>query len=147
MVDFDKLLADSLVQANEGIGKAGTDLHELVVRASEALEKRSNGRLRLRLREDDIRNDGTLYRLAMVVGPEAPVTPETRRLYDLFVPTSGYPIREVLDVFPLGDRYGQELADRGALEEFLAALFSSPQSPVVQMLAWILRHPQYANDP
>lgn len=144
MVDFDKLLSDSVARANEGMDQAGKDLHELTARASEALKKRSDNRLRLSLREEDIRRDGTLYRLAMVIGPEAPVTPETRRLYDLLVPSTGYPIREVLDVSPKGDKYGREVGDRMALEQFMADLFASPQSPVVLMLAWLLRHPRYA---
>jgi len=141
MVDFEKLLAAALDRTNEGIVRTGEDLHELIARASEALGKVSDGRLRLRLSESDIRRDGTLYRLYMVIGTASPLTPETRFLYELLVPIAGYPIRPLLGSSRGAEQYGDDISDRAALEQFLADLFSSPESPFVLTLAWLRRHP------
>lgn len=134
MVDFEKLLTESLGRTNDGYLRAMNDLRELTVRASEALERLSQDRLRLSLREDDARENGT--RCDVILVRTAPLPPDTRTVLRLVVPSTGYPI---MPVNSSQEQDWEPIEDGAALEQSLATLFSDPQSPVVLTLAWLRR--------
>lgn len=133
MVDFEKLLTESLARTHEKYVEAMRDLREVVGRASAALERHSQGKLRLALREESIHATGTVCVLVLVRVDPSP--PDTRRVVELHVPNSGYPLRAI----PVGDEEDHDIADRAGLEAELAELFSNPQSPVLLTLAWLRR--------
>lgn len=138
-IDFEKLLTESIGRTNEPFERACEALRDVTLRASEALEKASEGRLSLRLRDDDVREGGTLFRLMMIRRPP-PDPADARFLYALFVPATGFPLLKVQGDHRFLELNGEAIVDQPHLERVFAELFSSDASPVLLTLAWLRRH-------
>ncbi len=144
MVDFEKVLTDSLNRTYDDFLRADKDLREVVTLASDALEKVSEGRLRLNIDVGELRADETRYEVLLVhASTSRSDDPDVRGMFALLVPASGYPMKSVDSSWKRGDlnwlKDAEIIDDRAALERRFRDLFSIPQSPVLIALASIRR--------
>ncbi len=142
MSEFEAALRGTMSHQNKGFEQAEADLRAETGAASVGIEKLTNNRGSLVLSPAREQNDGVwyelwlLFRLADQVGPAAQRrTAPTKKnvLGTVFVPRKGYPIRT---------GSGRELADRAALAAHFVEMAKDPASPLVNYLAFNLRHQQ-----
>ena len=92
MVDFDKLLQESLLGVNKAFEQADADLHELVAAASQALGRVSNGVVAMKLRKWLEGPGGVFYELRVQEEDDFPKNSASVVVGAYMVSTKGYPV-------------------------------------------------------
>jgi hypothetical protein len=144
VVDFDKLLQESLLGVNKAFEQADADLHELVAAASEALGRVSNGGVEMTLRKLSESSNGVLYELRLEQSPGHSTGSVVVGAYQ--VSTKGYPVRSGEMETVTGYRSERQVfspkldfADKATLQRHFEELMSSPDSPVIVNAAFFMR--------
>jgi hypothetical protein len=142
MSDYEELLRASLSGPTEAYKVANSDLNEVVVAVSSALQKVTGLPVKLELRRRSEEVEGTVYNLTLAGGknPDSLVT--------FIVPAKGYPIRVGATMTARGELVTPRvLADKEALESYFAELSTNPDSALVVRMSFLLRTRQKQADP
>jgi hypothetical protein len=165
MVDFGKVLAQTLRSANAAFDQADRDLHEVVSAVGGSLEKITDGAVQLLLVRYAEALEGCFYRLILASGRLSGLHPQAAKAQPhseshrmrvaaasgvyreesvvayLRVPTTGYPIW--IASLPEGLSGGgpqRPAEDRAQLEEYFKELASNPDSRLVSLTTFLVRN-------
>jgi hypothetical protein len=149
VVDFDKLLQESLLGVNKAFEQADADLHELVAAASQALGRVSSGAVEMTLRKCSEGVDGVLYELRVEEATRYQSNDaETFVVGAYQISARGYPVRSGTVERTPGRGLGPEqetfrskstLVGKTELQRHFEELMSNPDSPVIANAAFFMR--------
>jgi hypothetical protein len=144
VVDFDKLLQQSLLGVNKAFEQADADLHEMVAAAAEALGRVANGVVELKLRKVSEDRAGVVYELVVGAVPDfGRGVGEGVAAGAYQVAAKGYPIRagnaEVDYGRLISFRSQSSFNDKADLQRHFEELMANPDSPVVTTAAFLMR--------
>jgi len=140
MVDFEKLLRESLAGGTKAFEQADADLHDIVIEASQALSRVSQGAADLVLRTLVENLGGVIYGL-VIRETGARSSGDAVEFYQ--VPPGGYPIRTggFTDIESDSPEFHPRLAleNKAELQQHFAEMMANPDSPLVVIVAFFMR--------
>jgi hypothetical protein len=149
VVDFDKLLQESLLGVNKAFEQADADLHELVATASQALGRVTRGVVEMKLKRHSESIDGLRYDLVVKGQDLTRPFAEGVIVGTYEVSAKGYPVRVgVWEASPARGRLDLEqyvfratsdLTGKSEMQRHFEELMSNPDSPVVTNAAFFMR--------
>ena len=149
MVDFDKLLQESLLGVNKAFEQADADLHELVAAASQALGRVSNGVVAMKLRKWLEGPGGVFYELRVEEEGDFTAKSDSVVVGAYMVSTKGYPVFAGVvtttsgggDIDPTRPNFRSQenFPDKLSLQVHFEKLMSNPDSPVIANASFFMR--------